>query len=87
MDGIVDFGTVNFNDGSINFKRAEFGNGDVLFEASDKKGGEINFIHTVWYDMIRKDTKMIRFSGTELFINPPNNRLVTFGTGFIHDLF
>ena len=25
--------------------------------------------------------------GTELFINPPNNGLVTFGTGFIHDLF
>ena len=23
--------------------------------------------------------------GTELFINPPNNRLVTFGTGFLHD--
>jgi hypothetical protein len=24
--------------------------------------------------------------GTELFINPPNNRFVTFGTGFVHDL-
>jgi len=23
--------------------------------------------------------------GTELFINPPNNRLVTFGTGFLHE--
>jgi hypothetical protein len=24
--------------------------------------------------------------GTEFFINPPNNRLVTFGTGFWHDI-
>ena len=24
--------------------------------------------------------------GTELFINPPNNGFVTFGTGFVHDL-